>query len=121
MKGIRVLHQKLTRTHDAETRPDLVTELRLDLVEIDRQLLVAFKLTAGEIGDDFFGSRRIAEFLCLAIIDLQQLRAEFLPAFAFFPQFPGLDGRHQHLDRTGAIHLLTHDGFDLAQHAQAQR
>ena len=36
VKRVRVLHQEFTAAHDAEARPDLVAELDLDLVEIDR-------------------------------------------------------------------------------------
>ena len=121
MERIGILHQELARAHDAETRTDLVAELGLDLVEIDRQLLVAFQLVAGVIGNHFLGGRRIAEFLLLAVADLQQLRAEFRPATGFLPEFTRLDGRHQQFDRAGAIHFLAHDALDLAQHAQAQR
>jgi hypothetical protein len=38
MEAVGVLHQELARAHDAEARPDLVAELGLDLVVVDRQL-----------------------------------------------------------------------------------
>ena len=41
MKRVRILHQEFARAHDAETRADFVTELELNLIEIDRQLLVS--------------------------------------------------------------------------------
>ena len=54
MKGVGVLHQKFARTHDAEARPDFVTKLGLDLIEVGRQLLVAVDHVADEVGDRFF-------------------------------------------------------------------
>ena len=121
VEGVGVLHQEFARTHDAEARADLVAELGLDLVEVDRQLLVAVQFVAREVGDDFLVRGAVAVFLLLAVLDLQQLAAEFLPAPGFLPQFARLDRRHQHLDGAGAVHFLAHDGLDLAQHAQAQR
>jgi hypothetical protein len=57
----------------------------------------------------------------LAVLDLEQLAAELLPAPGFLPQLLRLDGRHQQLDGAAGVHLLAHCAFDLAQHAQAQR
>ena len=121
VEGVRILHHELARTHHAETRTDLVAELGLDLVEVDRQLLVAGELLAREVGHRFFGRGAVAEVLLLAVGDLQQLAAELLPAARLFPQLARLDGRHDHFDRAGAVHFLADDGFHLAQHAQAQR
>jgi hypothetical protein len=44
VERIGVLHQEFARAHHAEARADLVAELGLDLVEVDRQLLVAGQL-----------------------------------------------------------------------------
>ena len=43
--------------HDAETRADLVAELGLYLVVVDRQLLVAADLATCDVGDDLFMHR----------------------------------------------------------------
>ncbi len=121
VERIGVLHQKFARTHHAEARADLVAELGLHLVEVHRQLLVAGQLAAREVAGGFFGGRAVAEHLVLAVLDLQQLRAELLPAAGLLPQFLRLDGRDLELHGTGAVHFLAHDAFNLAQHAQAQR
>ena len=121
VERIGVLHQEFARAHHAEARADLVAELGLDLVEVDRQLLVAGQLLAGEIGDRLLGRRAVAVFLLLAVADLQQLAAELLPAAGFLPQLARLDGGQQQFDRAGAVHFLAHHALDLAQHAQAQR
>jgi len=121
VERVRILHQEFARAHHAEARADLVAELPLDLVEIHRQLLVALQLGAREVGDHFLvrGTEAVVGFL--AILDLEQLPAELLPAAGLFPELARLDRRHQQLERAGAIHFLAHDLLDLAQHAQAQR
>jgi hypothetical protein len=40
VEGVGVLHQELARAHGAEAGPHLVTELPLDVVEVERQILV---------------------------------------------------------------------------------
>ena len=121
VEGVGVLHQEFARSHDAEARPDLVAELGLDLIEVHRQLLVAAQFLAREVGDHFLVRWAVRELGLLAVADLQQLAAEFLPASGFFPQLARLDRGHQHLDGAGAIHFLADDVLDLAQHAQAER
>ncbi len=121
VERVRVLHQELARAHDAESRADLVAELPLDLEEVERQLLVGLQFGAGEVGDDFLMGGAEAVLGVLAVADLEQLPAELLPASGLLPQLLRLDGRHQNLDGAGRLHLLAHHGFDLAQHAQAER
>ena len=57
MEAVGVLHDEFARAHDAEARADLVAELGLDLVEVDRQLAVALQLAARQVGDDFLVRR----------------------------------------------------------------
>ncbi len=121
MEGVGVLHDELATTHQTEARTDLVTELGLDLVHVDRQLLVAVQLVAGQVGDDLFMGRADAEFALVTIFDPQQLGAVLHPATGLLPQLGRLNGRHQHFQRTSCIHFLAHHVLDLAQHAQAHR
>ena len=121
MEAVGVLHQEFARAHHAEARADLVAELGLDLVDGQRQLLVGLQLIAGEVGDHFLVGRAVAELAVLAIGDLQQLAAEFLPTAGFLPQLLRLHRGHQHLDGAGGVHFLADDVLDPAQHLQAQR
>jgi hypothetical protein len=57
----------------------------------------------------------------MAVLHAQQFGAHLVPAAGFLPQFGRLHDRHQQLDGAGAVHFLAHDGFDLANHAQAHR
>ncbi len=121
MEGVRVLHDELAPAHQPEARPDLVTELGLDLVEVDRQLLVAVQLVAAQVGDHFLVGRAHAELAVVAILQAQQLGPVLDPAAGFLPELGRLDGRHQHFQRAGLVHLVAHDRLGLAQHPQAHR
>ena len=57
VKRIGIFHQKLAGAHDSEARTDFVAEFGLNLVIINRQLLVAFDLGPCQIGDDFLMGR----------------------------------------------------------------
>ena len=121
VERVGVLHRELARAHHAEARPDLVAELGLDLVEIDRQLAVAADLLAHDIAEHLLGRGRVAELALGAVLDAQHQRAVEVPAPGLLPQLRGLDGRREHLEGAGAIHLLAHDALDLLHHAQPQR
>src|SRR5690606_27456022 len=96
--------------HQAKARADLVAEFGLNLEEVDRQLLVAIKLVAGQIGDDFLVGWADTEFAVVAILEAQQLRAVLFPATGLLPKLSRLDGGHQHFQSAGLVHLVTYDG-----------
>ncbi len=118
VEGVGVLHDELTGAHQAEARTDLIAELGLHLVHVDRQLFVTGDLVAGQLGDDFLVGRADAELAIMTILEAQQLRSVLFPAAGFLPQFGGLDGGHQHFQRTGAVHFLAHNLLRLAQYPQ---
>ena len=121
MEGVGVLHDELARTHHAEARPHLVAELELDLVEVDRQLAVTLDVAPCDIGDHLLVRGPEHKVALMAILQAQQLRAVLAPTARLLPQFGGLDRWHQQLQGSGPVHLLAHDGLDLAQRAQAER
>ena len=115
MERVGVLHDELARAHHAEARANLVAELGLDLIEIDRQLLVAAQLAARDVGDHFLMGRTVREFAVVPILEAQQLRPVFGPAAGFLPQFCRLNCRHDELQGARPVHLLAHDPLDLFQ------
>ncbi len=121
MKGIGILHQEFARAHDAEARANFIAELRLNLIEIHRQLLVAAQFAPRDVGDDLLVSRAVGELAVMPILETQQFRTVLGPAAGFLPQFRRLYGRHGQFQGACAIHLLAHDALHLAQRAQAQR
>ena len=121
MEGIGILHDEFAATHQAEARTDLVTELGLDLVQIDGQLFVAVQLVAHQVGDDFFVGGACTELTVVAVLQAQQFGTVLLPATRFLPQFCRLDTWHQHLEGTGGVHFLAHDPLNLAHHPKTHR
>src|SRR5262249_27993421 len=65
--------------------------------------------------------RTVEHIALVTIFDAQHLLAVVVVTAALAPQVGGLDGRHQHLDRAGAVLLLAHDAADLLQNAIAER
>ena len=86
VEGVAVLHDELAAAHQAEPRADLVAKLRLNLKQVDRQLLVALDVLPHDVGDDLLVRRTETEIGALAILEAQQLPAVELPAAAFVPQ-----------------------------------
>ena len=121
VERIAVLHDELARAHDAEARAALVAELGLDVIEVNRQLAVALQLAPREVGDHLLGGRLDHEIALVAVLEAQELRPVFLPAARLLPQLAGLHHRHHQLEGAGAVHLLAHHRFDLAQHTHAER
>ena len=95
VERIGVLHEEFARAHHAETRPALVAELHLDLVEVRRQLAIALELIASDVGDHFLVRRAQAEIAFVPVLDAQQLGTVLLPPAGFRPQLGGNDARHQ--------------------------
>ena len=121
VEGIGVLHQEFAPAHQPEARPHLVAELPLDVIEIERQILVRAHIGAEDLRDHFLVGRAIEHVALVPVLDAQHLLAVGLVAPALAPQVGRLDGRHQQLDGAGAVLLLAHDLADLLQHAKAER
>ena len=121
VERVGVLHQELAAAHQAETRADLVAELGLDLVEIERQLAVALDVAPHDVGDHLFVGRSETEVALVAVADAQQLLAVLLPAPGLEPELGGLDRRHRELDGAGGVHLATDDRHQLLEAAPAGR
>ena len=119
IERIGVLHQEFAPAHQPEARPHFVAELPLDVVEVERQILVRAHIGAEDRRDHFLIGRAVEHVALVAVLDAQHFLAVGLVAAALAPQIGGLDGRHQELDRAGAVLLLAHDGADLLQHAEA--
>ena len=120
VERVGVLHDELARTHHAKAWPDLVAEFRLNLVPVERQLLVTAQLLACDVGHNLFVGRTKAVLTVGTIRHAQQQRAVLVPAPGLLPQFGRMHGRHQEFERACAVHFLAHDHLDLAQHAQTK-
>ena len=121
IEGVSVLHQEFARAHHAKARAHLVAELPLDVIEIERQILVGAHIGAEDLRDHLFIGGTKEHLALVAILDAQHLLAIGLIAAALAPQISGLDDRHEQFHGARPVLLLAHDLLDLAQHPQAQR
>ncbi len=122
VERIGVLHRELARAHDAEARPDLVAELGLDLVEIDRQLPVALQLAARDVGDHFLVRRAVAVRAVVAVASCAAAPARTgpsgpIPATARPAARVGISSSNAPARFISSRTIR----LDLAQHAQADR
>ncbi len=69
IEGVRVLHQEFARAHRAEARTDLVAELQLDVIEVQRQMLVRLDIRAENVGDHFLVRGAVEHRTVLTILD----------------------------------------------------
>ena len=121
VEAVGVLHAEFAAAHDAEARPDLVAEFRLDLIEVERELSVGLDLVADQVGDDLFVGGAEAALPVMAVPEPQQLLSVMGPASRFLPEFRRLHGGEKDLLGAGAVHFLADDLFELPDHPVAQR
>jgi hypothetical protein len=121
VEGVRVFHDELAAAHEAGARAHLVAELRLDLIEVERQRAVARDVAPDHVDDDLLVGRPDEEVGALAVLEAQELRSVPVPAPALLPQLRRHRGRQQHLLRARAVHLVADDVLHLLQHPPAQR
>ncbi len=121
VKGIGVLHQEFARAHRAEAWTHLVAELQLNMIEVQRQVLVGLHIGTEDVGDHLLIGGAVEHLTILAVLDAQHLLTVVVVTAAFLPEFRGLQGRHQKLDGAGAVLLLADNLVDLVQHTLAQR
>ena len=121
IEGVEILHDELAAAHEAEARAALVAELVLDLIEQERQLLVAPDLVAHEVGDHLLVRRPEAEVPAVAVLHAHHLISVGGPAAALLPELGGLQDGHHDLLAARGVHLLADDLLDLADDAPAER
>src|SRR5690606_20142376 len=96
---------------------NLVAELPLNMVEIQRQVAIRLDVGTEDIGDHLLVGRAEQQVAFVPILDAQHLLAVIIVATAFAPQIGGLDGRHHDFLVAGPVLFLTNDLADLDQHA----
>ena len=123
VERVGVLHQELLDPQQAEAGPDLVPELRVDLVEGQGQLLVGLHGRPRVGGHDFLGGGRQAVGRLLAVRAREHRPAGdvVVPAAALLPQALLLEDRELDFERTGATELIPDDRLDLSQGLPEQR
>ncbi len=121
IERIGVLHQEFARPHHAEARPHLVPELPLDVIEVERQVLVGAHRGPEDLRDHLLVGWAVQHVALVPVLDAQHLLAVVVVAAGLAPKIGRLDGRHLDLDGAGAVLLLAHDRIDLVEHPQPER
>ncbi len=121
IKVIAVLHIEFTAPHDPEPRTPFIAEFPLDLIERQRQRLIAGHMGSEDIGHQFFGRGCEQHLMVVTVGDAQQLIPVGVITPAFAPQVRRLDRGHLDGDVSGLGLFLMHDLFDPAQHFEPQR
>ena len=81
VERVGVLHQELAAPHHAETGADLVAELPLLVIEVQRQLLVALHVGAEDVGDQLFVGGAEQHLAVMPVLDAQHfLAVRLIPA-----------------------------------------
>ena len=94
IKGIKILHDKLTASHDTKTRPPLITEFILNLIEHERKLLVGTQLITHERRNHLFMGGAHTKLPIMAIHNPNHFRTVCVPTPAFLPKFRRLQNGH---------------------------
>ncbi len=121
IKGIGILHQKLAAAHDPEARADFIAELPLDMVQVQRQILVASDVGPENIRNLLLIRGPIEHIAFMPVGDTQHFLAVIIIAARFPPEIGWLHGRHQDFKRPCPVLFLTHDLLDLFHHLEAHR
>jgi len=121
VEAVRVFHHELARPQHAESRAELIAELRTDLVEVDRQLLVRADLVDRVEGEHLFSGRAQDVPAAVAVLEpAHGLAVVGVPA-GLLPQLTRLKAGHQDLLGARPIHLLADDLDDLLQGPPSER
>ncbi len=114
VEAVGVLHHELAAAQQAGPRARLVAELRLDLVEVQRQVLVRAVQVLHEQGEHLLVRRREEEVVATSILQPEEVVAVLGPAVRRVVRFAGQERREVDLLEAGAIHLLADDPLDVA-------
>ena len=121
VKAVGVFHDEFAPAHQAKAGAAFVAEFGLNLVQVFGQLLVAAQILSGDVSDHFFAGGLNHKGVVVPILNAQQLGPHTGKAAGFLPQLGRLHNGHGALNGAGAVHFFAHDGFYLANDAQAQR
>ncbi len=121
VEGVRVLHHELPAPQQPGPRPRLVAVLRLDLVEVQRQILVGGVEVLDQQREHLLVRRTEQVVVALAVLQPEHAVAVVGPATGRLVRLARQQGGEVHLLRADRVHLLPDDLLDVAQHLIAQR
>jgi hypothetical protein len=119
-EGVGVLHEELAAAEQPGARAELVAELGLDLVEVQRERLVRRDAALHEVGDDLLVGGAEVHGAVVAVGEPEEQVAVGVGAPGLLEQVHGGHRGHEELTGAGAVHLLADDVRDLREHAPGE-
>ena len=120
VEGVGVLHDELAAAQQAGAGAGLVAVLGLNLVEVNRQVLVGGVEVLDQQGEHFLVGGSQQHVCALTVLQAEEIVAVFFPAVGRFVGFTGKQSGKVNFLGTDGVHFFAHDVLNLAQHLQAQ-
>jgi hypothetical protein len=120
VERVRVLHRELAAAQEPGARARFIPVLVLDLVDVQRQVLVRRVEVLHEQGEDLLVRRREQVVGALAVLEPEDAVAVGLPAATGLVRVARQQGGEVHFLRAEGLELLADDPLDLAAHLEAQ-
>ena len=112
---------RIVRRHDATFGAQFVTHFGLELVDVDRQIFVATKVLFDHFDDGFFVRPAKSNFGAVFELGFEpDVDDIIVPTTSSFPSILGLQATHDELLPAKPVHFLSHDLFDVLEHAQTK-
>ena len=92
---VRVLHNEFAPAHKTVARPKLVAELILDMVKIDRELLIGAELVANQRGYRFLMRGSQNELALMTVVEANEFFSVRIDSSALTPEI-GIDHNRHH-------------------------
>ena len=119
--AVGVLHHELADADQAASCPRLVAPLRLEVIDLHRQLAIRLDDVGQQQGDDLLVGHREDHVAAVAVLEAAQLRADRVVAAAGPPDVGRMHDRHLHLLGADAVLLLADDLLDAVVDPLAER
>ena len=120
-EAVGVLHDELTTTHQAKAGTELITELVLNVVQVDGQLLIGAQLVAHQSRDGLLMRGAQHKLATMTVVKAHELLAIGIDTAGLTPQLSIDHNGHHKLLGAGGVHLVAHDVLDFANRAPRER
>ena len=121
VEAVAVFHAELAPAQQAGPRPGLVSELPLDLIDDQRQILVAAVQVLDQQGEQLFMRRSQHHVGAAPVFQAEHVVAVVGPTARDLVRLARQERREVHLLEPFAIHLFANDSFHVAEHDPTQR
>ena len=120
VEGVGVLHDELAAAQQTRAGARLIAVLGLNLVQVDRQVLVGGVQVLHQQGEHFLVGGRQQHVCTLTVLEAEEVIAVLVPAVSCLVGLAGQQCGEVNFLRADGVHLFTDDVLDLAQYLQAQ-